>query len=189
MPIQLPSLFYDIARTPAVAVGIPLVFGMLNGRITKTSVNTWYPTLRRPAIEPPRWAFPVCWTALYVAMGLASHLLVKKHDAALPGSPLKAAADHAFKLYWLQFALNQAWTPLFFGFKQVGLAFLDIGLLTSTTFALTYEAYKVDPRTAYLLVPYCAWLSLASYLNGKSRLFKNFLCVPARVPVSLANDL
>ena len=44
MPIQLPSLFYDVARMPAVAVGLPLAFGMLNGRITKTSVNTWYPS-------------------------------------------------------------------------------------------------------------------------------------------------
>lgn len=33
---------------------------------------------------------------------------------------------------------------------------------------MTYEAYKVDPRTSFLLVPYCAWLSFASYLNGKS---------------------
>ncbi|GAA5832943.1 hypothetical protein JCM3766R1_000367 [Sporobolomyces carnicolor] len=166
MPIQLPSLFYDVARMPAVAVGLPLAFGMLNGRITKTSVNTWYPTLKRPPVEPPRWVFPVFWTIFYTSMGLASHLLVKKYDAALPGSPLKHAADHALKLYWLQFALNQAWTPLFFGLKQMGIALIDIGALTAASYAMTYEAYKVDPRTSFLLVPYCAWLSFASYLNG-----------------------
>ncbi|GAA6020894.1 hypothetical protein JCM11491_000056, partial [Sporobolomyces phaffii] len=165
MPVQLPSLFYEISRMPAVAVGLPLAFGMLNGKITQSTVNTWYPTLRRPAIEPPRWAFPVAWTCLYLSMGLASHLIVKKYDAALPGSPLKLVADRALKLYWLQFALNQAWTPLFFGLKQMGLALVDIGFLTTATYALTYEAYKVDPRTSYLLVPYCAWLSFASYLN------------------------
>ncbi|GAA5879039.1 hypothetical protein JCM16303_001277 [Sporobolomyces ruberrimus] len=168
MTIQLPSFLYEISRMPAVAVGLPLALGFLNGQITKTSIKTWYPTLRRPAVEPPRWAFPVAWTVLYLSMGLASHLIVKKYDAALPGSPLKHAADRALKLYWLQFALNQAWTPLFFGLHQMGLALVDIGFLTTATYALTYEAYKVDSRTAWLLVPYCGWLSFASYLNGAS---------------------
>ncbi|GAA5984497.1 hypothetical protein JCM5350_004736 [Sporobolomyces pararoseus] len=166
MPVQLPSFLYEITRMPAVAVGLPLVFGMLNGQITKTSVKTWFPTLKKPAGNPPPVAFPVAWTFLYLSMGLASHLLVKKYDSALPGSPLRNAADHALKLYWLQFALNQAWTPLFFGLKQVGLALLDIGALTTATYVLTYEAYKVDSRTSFLLVPYCAWLTFASYLNG-----------------------
>ncbi|GAA5906663.1 TspO/MBR family protein [Sporobolomyces salmoneus] len=178
MPIQLPSLFFEMSRMPAVAVGIPLAFGMLNGRITKTSVNTWYPTLKRPPIEPPRWLFPVAWSALYVAMGVASHLIVKQYDAALPGSPLKNAAEHALKLYWVQFALNQAWTPLFFGLKQMGLAMLDLGALTATSYALTYEAFKVDPRTSYLLVPYCAWLSFASYLNGSFWYLNSFKSRP-----------
>ncbi|GAA6063222.1 hypothetical protein JCM10212_002444 [Sporobolomyces blumeae] len=166
MPVQLPSLFYDLSRNPAVAVGLPLVFGFLNGQITKSSVNTWYPTLRRPPVEPPRWAFPVVWSALYFGMGVASHLLVKRYDSALPGSALKASADRAFKLYWLQFILNQAWTPLFFGLKQMGIALVDISLLTTATYALTLEAWKVDPRTALVFVPYCGWLSFATYLNG-----------------------
>ena len=47
------------------------------------------------------------------------------------------------------------------------LALLDISLLTPCAFLLTSKAYHVDPRTAYCLVPYCAWLSYATYLNGK----------------------
>jgi len=78
MPVQLPSLFYDIARNPAVAVGLPLVFGMSGGFITKTSVNTWYPTLKRPAVEPPRWMFPVAWTLLYASMGPSLFLLSER---------------------------------------------------------------------------------------------------------------
>lgn len=109
--------------------------------------------------------------------GLASHLIVKKYDAALPGSPLKHAADHALKLYYLQFVFNQAWTPLFFGMKQMGLALFDIGLLDIAVYALTYEAYKVDSRTAYLLVPYAGWVSFATYLNGKSRISSQRLFV------------
>ncbi|CEQ40111.1 SPOSA6832_01701, partial [Sporobolomyces salmonicolor] len=192
MPVELPALFYAIPRNPAIAVGLPLAFGMASGFITKNSVNTWYPTLKKPAVshlvintseldecvtdeldlrnqgEPPRWAFPAAWTFLYCSMGLASHLIIKNFDGALPGSAPNVTADIALKLYWGQFGLNMLWTPLFFGLHKLGLALADISLLTPTTYALTYQAYKVDPRTAFALVPYCAWLSYATYLNGES---------------------
>jgi tryptophan-rich sensory protein len=54
------------------------------------------------------------------------------------------------------------------------LALLDISLLTPCAFLLTSKAYQVDPRTAYCLVPYCAWLSYATYLNGQ------FACSPSQ---------
>lgn len=34
------------------------------------------------------------------------------YDSAIPGSPLKATADLALKLYWGQYALNLLWTPV-----------------------------------------------------------------------------
>ncbi|GAA5955991.1 hypothetical protein JCM10213_006528 [Rhodosporidiobolus nylandii] len=166
MPVQLPSLFYSLPRNPAVAVGLPLAFGMASGFITQSSVKTWYPSLRKPVGEPPRWAFPTAWTLLYLGMGYASHLLINVHDAAPAGTALKAAADYAIKLYWSQFALNMAWTPLFFGAKKPLAALFDISLLTPLTYVLTSKAYQLDPRTAYALVPYCAWLTYASYLNA-----------------------
>lgn len=58
------------------------------------------------------------------------------------------------------------------------LALLDISLLTPCAFLLTSKAYQVDPRTAYCLVPYCAWLSYATYLNGK------LACTPPRATFS-----
>lgn len=93
-------------------VGLPLVLGFIDGTGSNKSVKDWYPNLRKPPAVPPPWAFPVAWTALYMAMGLASHLIVNKYDAALPGSPLRALADSALKLYWGQFALNLAWSPV-----------------------------------------------------------------------------
>ncbi|GAA5877468.1 hypothetical protein JCM8547_001082 [Rhodosporidiobolus lusitaniae] len=166
MPIDFPPLFYSLPRNPAVAVGLPLAFGMVSGLVTRTSVKTWYPTLNKPVGEPPRWAFPVAWTSLYLAMGYASHLLVGVYDAAPSGTILKAAADTAIKLYWAQFALNMAWTPLFFGLRKPLAALFDISILTPLTYALTSKAYKLDPRTAWAFGPYCAWLTYATYLNA-----------------------
>ena len=93
-------------------VGLPLVLGFIDGTGSNGSVKTWYPTLNRPPAVPPSWAFPAAWTVLYLAMGWASHLIVNKYDAALPGSPMRALADSALKLYWGQFALNMLWSPV-----------------------------------------------------------------------------
>lgn len=126
----------------------------------------WYPTLRQPKGEPPRLAFPIAWTLIYASMGVASHILVRYVEQAIPFTPLHDTAVLALKLYWLQFGLNMLWTPLFFGAQQTGLALVDILTLTPVTFALTYYASLVDRRCLYLLAPYCAWLSYATYLNA-----------------------
>ncbi|BGP49972.1 hypothetical protein JCM10450v2_005877 [Rhodotorula kratochvilovae] len=162
----LPPVLIQLPRNPAIAVGLPLAFGMASGFFTKTSVETWYQNLRRPPGQPPRWAFPVVWTALYLGMGAASHLLVKAFDGAVVGSATSRAAETALKLYWGQFALNMVWTPLFFGLHKPLLALFDISLLTPTAYVLAAKAYKVDPRTAFAFFPYCAWLTYASYLNA-----------------------
>ncbi|GAA5992544.1 hypothetical protein JCM11641_004539 [Rhodosporidiobolus odoratus] len=167
MPIEpFPAILYSLPRNSAVAVGIPLAFGMASGLITRSSVKTWYPTLNKPPGEPPRWLFPTAWTFLYLSMGYASHLLVRAHDPAAVGSIAKAGASRAVKLYWAQFGLNMLWTPIFFGAQKPLLSLLDISLLTPLTYVLTAQAYKVDPRTAFAFVPYCAWLSYATYLNA-----------------------
>ncbi|KAL8287337.1 hypothetical protein RQP46_003789 [Phenoliferia psychrophenolica] len=166
MPYELPSLLFTIPRNPAVAVGLPIALGFASGFITRSSVKTWYRPLIKPPGEPPALAFPIAWTLLYASMGFASHLLVSAHDAQLPGTQLKSTAKLALQLYWAQYGLNLLWTPLFFGAQQVLAALVDISILTPTTFALTYYAHKVDPRTTYLLGPYCAWLSYATYLNA-----------------------
>ncbi|TNY18439.1 TspO/MBR-related protein [Rhodotorula diobovata] len=166
MPFTLPPILLQLPRNPAIAVGLPLVLGMADGQVTKSSLQSWYPSLTQPAGEPPRWAFPVVWTTLYVGMGFASHVLVKALDTAIIGSPTSRLAMSALKLYWAQLALNLAWTPLFFGLRNPLLGLADILPLTATTYALAGKAYKVDPRTAFVFVPYCAWLSYATYLNA-----------------------
>lgn len=135
MPITLPGFLYSLPRNPAVAaslpfhrsrsrlsiadisanfaqVGLPLVLGFIDGTGSNGSVKDWYPNLRRPPAVPPSWAFPAAWTILYLSMGWASHLIVQKYDAAVPGSAAKALADSALKWYWGQFALNMLWSPV-----------------------------------------------------------------------------
>lgn len=166
MSFDLPPVLHAIPRNVYTALGLPLACGMASGLVTRSSVNTWYPSLRKPAGEPPRLAFPVAWTSLYLGMGLGSYVLQQYVDRAPAFTALHENAAFAVKLYWLQFGLNMAWTPLFFGARRTGLALVDILALTPAVYALTYYAYKVDPRTAWAFVPYSLWTSYATYLNA-----------------------
>ena len=68
-------------------------------------------------------------------------------------------------LFLTQLFLNAAWTPLFFGMHQPGIAFIEIVLLW-LAIAATLAAFRPVSRVAaWLLVPYLAWVSFAAALN------------------------
>ncbi|KAI0081723.1 TspO/MBR-like protein [Panus rudis PR-1116 ss-1] len=165
--IELPALFYDIPRNPVTAVGLPLTLGLLLGAPTRRVVRgQWYNGLQQPPGTPPRAAFPIVWSALYIGMGYASHLAVNAYDNAAFGSTANTL-NKALILYYAQLSLNFAWTPLFFLKRKVGLALIDIMALTGTTTYMTVILHRATQgKTTYFLLPYCAWLCYATYLNA-----------------------
>ncbi|OBZ70450.1 Translocator protein [Grifola frondosa] len=165
--IYLPNILLEIPRNSITAVGLPLVAGFLSGYPTgKVCKGQWYKSLTFPPGLPPRQVFPIVWGSLYFAMGYASHLAVKAFDESLT-TARKSPTSIALTLYYAQLALNLAWSPLFFFKKQVGLALIDMGLLTGTTMYMTALLHEpTGGKSTYLLLPYCAWLSYATYINA-----------------------
>jgi hypothetical protein len=109
------------------------------------------------------------WTALYAGIGYVSHLLVEAIDYS-PSAVVRDDARLALKLHYLQLGLNLAWTPIFFGLHKPLAALVDIVALTGTVFSLTALLPKIDNRALVIYVPYCAWLSYATYLNAGGEL-------------------
>ena len=85
------------------AVLLPIIGGGIVGFVTSQDVNTWYPTLQKPAWNPPNWIFGPVWTILYGLMGLASWLIWRKKGEQ------EGQVRHALKWYTLQLGLNLAW--------------------------------------------------------------------------------
>ena len=134
---------------------LPLGLGALGGLLTD---SRWYVELHRPSFAPPGWLFGPVWTALYACMGTAAWLVWRK--AGWKG------AQRTLTLYAVQLALNAAWTPIFFGLRQIGLAFFEILVLLACIVATIVSFFRVDRRAAALLLPYLLWVAFASVLNG-----------------------
>ena len=126
----------------------------LGGVTTAGSVRDWYPTLVKPAWNPPAWIFGPVWTVLYLAMAVAAWLVWRR-----------VGWGAALVWFALQLALNATWSPVFFGMHQIGLALVNIVLLWLAIAGTMVAFWKVTPVAGWLFVPYLAWVSFATALN------------------------
>ena len=137
---------------------LALCFGVagIAGRVTAGSVASWYPTLAKPWFTPPGWLFGPVWGVLYAMMALAAWLVWRQVGWRNP----------ALGLFFVQLALNLAWSLLFFGLQLIGAALAEILLLLALIAATTSAFWRIDRRAGLLLVPYLVWVGYACLLNG-----------------------
>ncbi|MGM0604199.1 MAG: TspO/MBR family protein [Halobacteriota archaeon] len=112
----------------------------------------------RPWFFPPEIVFPIVWTALFTLMGIAVALVWRQGID-------RSAVRVALAAFGVQFALNLAWTPAFFGLRRPDLGLLVIAALWLAIVGTIAAFDRVDRRAAALLVPYLAWASFAAVLN------------------------
>ena len=116
----------------------------------------YYRRLNKPTWAPPPWIFGPVWTVLYGMIGTSAWLISRRG-----GSGTRAALG----LWWGQLALNAAWTPIFFGARNRGLALVDILVTWVVIVATTVAFFRRRTAAGLLLLPYLAWVTFASALN------------------------
>ena len=105
-----------------------------------------------PPLAPPKILFPIAWTILYTTIGYSYYLYSKK--------------DNKYKkLYITNLIMNYLWPILFFSLKQRILGSILIVALLIETIIYMKNIKKVDNTSFYLLIPYLAWLTFATYLS------------------------
>ena len=135
-----------------------LAAGLLGSIATYPNIPTWYAALARPPLSTPNWVFGPVWTTLYILMGIAAFLVWQRRD--------HPAARRGLALFGVQLVLNVLWSWLFFGVHSIGLAFVCVVALWLAILGTIERFYRVRPVAAYLLVPYIAWTTFATYLTG-----------------------
>ena len=128
------------------------------GMVTKSNMD-WYETLPKSPLNPPRLAFPIVWTTLYIMLAVAGSRLwsVRKEENGQKLMPLFAA-------YML---VNWAWSFIFFAGHMVGFGFIWILLSDAILLTLIIKLYQSNKRIeTTLLIPTLIWGLFAAYLNG-----------------------
>jgi benzodiazapine receptor len=126
------------------------------GAVTATSVGDWYPTLAKPAFNPPDWVFGPVWTVLYAMIALAGWRVWR----------LRGAREPALLAWALQLGLNLSWSFVFFGARLIGAALIEIVVLLVAIGVTARLFWRIDRGAALLLAPYAAWVGYATLLNA-----------------------
>jgi tryptophan-rich sensory protein len=148
---RLPRFLVAVLPVLAVAVSASLV--------TQPNIPDWYAGLQKPAFTPPNWAFPVVWTLLYAMMAYALWRILALPESR-PGRPVAIIA------FFVQLALNGLWSFAFFGGKSPLAGLVVIAALIVAILATIRAFWRLDRAAALLLVPYLAWVTYATALNG-----------------------
>jgi tryptophan-rich sensory protein len=120
-------------------------------------VDDWYAELSKPSWNPPNWLFGPVWSVLYLLMAIAAWLVWREGGLAGAAVPLG--------LFVVQLALNAAWSWIFFGRHELGLALIEILVLWAAIVATMIAFWRVRPLSGILLVPYLLWVTFAAFLN------------------------
>lgn len=136
--------------------GCFLVAG-ISGTLTAQQIPTWYASLAKPGFNPPNELFGPVWTVLYGLMAISAWLAWRT-----PESPSRRLG---LAFFWLQLALNFAWSLLFFRLHTILLAAVEIIALWLAILATTLFFARIRRSAAWLMLPYLAWVAFATVLN------------------------
>lgn len=142
----------------AAAIVICELAGLIGSIFTTSAIPSWYNGLVKPQLAPPNWLFGPVWTLLFALMGIAVYLVWRRFLQ-------RDMKKIALWIFGGQLVLNILWSVLFFGLRSPGWAFVEIVVLWLAILASIIAFSKLSRLAAWLLVPYLAWVSFATYLN------------------------
>ena len=142
--------------TIAVAALCALALAAAGGLLTE--IGPWYRDLRKPAWQPPDWAFGPAWT-LILGMAAAAGVL------AWHGAPDGGARATVAVLFGVNGSLHLLWSPLFFKWRRPDWALVEVAFLWLSILALMVGLWPYSQAASWLVAPYLAWVTFAAVLN------------------------
>ena len=138
---------------------VPVVAASVLGQIaTYPNLVPWYSALAKPSFNPPNWIFAPVWTALYVLMAAAVWRVLRFSHGS-------DGRRFALGLFFLQLALNAAWSWMFFAAHSPLLGLMNILLQLLIIVATVIAFARLDRLAALYLIPLAGWVAFASVLN------------------------
>ena len=120
--------------------------------------NPWFDALVKPGFMPPGWLFGVVWPILYALLGISLAMILAE--------PPSERRRNGLILFFVQLAMNFAWSPLFFALHDINAAKILIFAMAATAAAAGGNFTRIRPVAGLLMVPYILWLVFAATLNS-----------------------
>ncbi|MBQ0083731.1 MAG: tryptophan-rich sensory protein [Clostridiales bacterium] len=140
-----------------IGIIVPLAVGGLSALLTMEGMKS-FEIINKPPFSPPRIAFPIVWTILYILMGIASYLV---YTARSP----EDKKTSALLFYGVQLVFNFFWSIIFFNMEAYLFAFVWLLIMIALIVVTTVKFYKINKWAGYLMIPYIVWCCIAAYLN------------------------
>lgn len=131
--------------------------GIVAGLLTRGDVEIYASSIVKPFLSPPALLFPVVWTVLYALMGVSA--------ARVYAAPKSPERTKGLRLFVVQLGINFAWCFVFFTLRMFLAASLCLAVMLVLVVMMCACFRKIDPLSAYLQLPYVAWLMFAGYLS------------------------
>ena len=112
---QRPGRDIGFGALAVIVVAAASVAGQL---ATYPNLAPWYAGLAKPSFNPPNWIFAPVWTTLFVLMAFSVWRILRL--------PRTSARGTALALFFIQLALNAAWSWMFFAAHSPALGMINI---------------------------------------------------------------
>ena len=127
----------------------------IGGFVTSSFKEPWYSEIILPTFNPPSWVFSPVWTALYILMSVAIWIVWRK-----------TSDKKILQLYFVHLFFNAIWSVIFFGFHQILIALINLGIILVFIIWLMKIYYQINKISFVLMIPYLLWSSYALVLNA-----------------------
>ena len=142
-----------------LVICLVIIFSIAIGGSLFTSKETngsWYDSVK-PSITPPNWVFPIVWTILFFLISISLYL-------AWMNASKKEKLEIVL-VFEINLVLNLLWSIFYFGMKNPLYAFFIIILLFISIISMIVITYRINKKSAYLVLPYLLWVCFAMLLN------------------------
>ena len=148
-----------MTKNKYLSLGLILLFTFIasgvGSFVTSSFKEPWYSEILLPSFNPPSWVFGPVWTTLYIFMSVAAWSAWKK-----------ISDKKILQIYFIHLFFNSIWSVIFFGFHQIFIALIDLGIILIFIIWLMKIYYQVNKISFLLMTPYLLWSSYALVLNG-----------------------
>jgi tryptophan-rich sensory protein len=140
-----------------ICIVICQLAGIIGSLFTISSITSWYAKLYKPTFTPPDWLFGPVWLTLYTLMGISLYLVWNEKSKGKIKIPLA--------MFSIQLVLNTVWSIMFFGFQLIFYGLVEIIIMWIFIALTMFSFYRVSRKASLILVPYIAWVTIATLLN------------------------